>query len=358
MDHSSCIYSITNTVNGKRYVGQTSDYTKRMNSHLSSLRGGRSHNRHLQAAFNKYGEDSFRFDVIEYCDIDQLNDREQYWIESMGTYRDGYNLDQGGAGIRGYHYTDEQKQRISNALKGRTFSDEARAKMSKNHADFSGQNNPVYGIPWAQRTSTECQASMKQKLSQCFSGCNNPNYGKTMSDEQKAKLSAAHIKWYQTHENPLKGRKRPEISDTNSYRAHSVVCVNTGELFQTIDRAAAAYHVSQGTISMCVSGKLHTAGKDANGTPLIWRDADEYVPMSSDEINCYLSENKEARSAKIRRKVKCITTGEVFDSMHDACEKYCLDPSSLSAHCRHKKGHASCGYDPDTNERLHWEYVE
>lgn len=61
MDHSTCIYCIENMINHRKYIGQTEDFHRRKLSHLSALRNGRSHNRHLQAAFNKYGESVFKF---------------------------------------------------------------------------------------------------------------------------------------------------------------------------------------------------------------------------------------------------------------------------------------------------------
>ena len=55
------------------------------------------------------------------------------------------------------------------------------------------------------------------------------------------------------------------------------------------------------------------------------------------------------------RKVRCLTTGEVFDYMKEACEKYNIDPSRLSKCCRGKA--KSTGRHPITNEKLVWEYI-
>lgn len=59
------IYCITNTVNGKRYVGSAHDLRGRWRHHLWSLRGGCHHNPHLQHAFLKYGELAFSLSVLE-----------------------------------------------------------------------------------------------------------------------------------------------------------------------------------------------------------------------------------------------------------------------------------------------------
>lgn len=287
-----------------------------------------------------------------------LNEREQFWIRYFGTYDNGYNLDRGGGGIRGYSFTSEQKKHISDALKGRTFSEDTKALMKKNHAHLCGEKSPSYGVKWADRVSPEKQFEVRKRCSVRFSGSGNPNYGKKVSDEQKAKLGIAHKRYYATHENPLRGRKRPELSGAKSYRAHTVVCVNTGEWFDTIDEAATKYHISQSDISMCCSGKNHSAGKDKNGNRLLWKYGDEYVPMSSDELTAFFNACDQKRYSARNKQVECITTGEHFPSMKEACEKYHIDQSSLSGHCKGRKCVNGVGRHPETDELLKWRYIE
>lgn len=102
------IYSITNKVNGKMYVGQSSDIENRWKKHIRFLNDKSHHNKHLQAAWNKFGEENFEFKVIEECKENELNERETYYISKYDTYNSGYNLDLGGEGIRGYKHTPEQ----------------------------------------------------------------------------------------------------------------------------------------------------------------------------------------------------------------------------------------------------------
>jgi group I intron endonuclease len=60
------IYAVRNTVNGKSYIGSTNDLYYRKALHLSQLRRGVHHSVILQRAFNKYGERSFDFIVLEH----------------------------------------------------------------------------------------------------------------------------------------------------------------------------------------------------------------------------------------------------------------------------------------------------
>lgn len=87
----SGIYAVTNTINGKRYVGSGVDVAGRHRTHRSHLRRNIHFNPKLQHAWNKYGEAAFRFDVLELCPPEQLIEREQYWIDTLDTVANGYN---------------------------------------------------------------------------------------------------------------------------------------------------------------------------------------------------------------------------------------------------------------------------
>lgn len=75
------VYSILNIKNGKEYIGGAyRSFSKRWRDHKNQLRRGTHHNRHLQAAWNKYGEAWFVFDIIERCgpNSKEISDRETY----------------------------------------------------------------------------------------------------------------------------------------------------------------------------------------------------------------------------------------------------------------------------------------
>lgn len=75
------IYIIFNLVNGKRYIGSSKNLYNRINQHYQDLRNGKHHNTHLQASWNKYGEESFTASVLEYCNESDQYLREQYYID-------------------------------------------------------------------------------------------------------------------------------------------------------------------------------------------------------------------------------------------------------------------------------------
>ena len=74
------VYLITNLSNGKTYVGSSVNIYNRLHEHITLLNNNRAHNKHLQAAWNKYGKDSFVFSVLTYCEPDVRFDLEQYYI--------------------------------------------------------------------------------------------------------------------------------------------------------------------------------------------------------------------------------------------------------------------------------------
>lgn len=88
------IYKITNLLNRKSYIGQTTDYKRRFQEHQA--RGyGSEPNKLLYKAFDKYGIENFSFEVIEDKTADYC-DRESFWINYYDTLKNGYNMVDGG----------------------------------------------------------------------------------------------------------------------------------------------------------------------------------------------------------------------------------------------------------------------
>lgn len=127
------IYLITCTANGKVYVGSTGNFAKRWAVHRCHLRAGKHSNRHLNFAWKKYGESSFVFSVLEQVeDPDKLTEREQHYIDALNACDcgKGFNLRSIAASNLGYRYSDEQRSRLSEALRGREISEEHRRLLS------------------------------------------------------------------------------------------------------------------------------------------------------------------------------------------------------------------------------------
>jgi group I intron endonuclease len=87
------IYKITNKVNGKFYIGSAVNIKERWDKHRSDLYNRSHKNPHFLAAWNKYGERNFKFEVIEFVeDKKLLLMREQHWINWFDASKNGYNI--------------------------------------------------------------------------------------------------------------------------------------------------------------------------------------------------------------------------------------------------------------------------
>jgi group I intron endonuclease len=136
------IYKITNSKNDHFYIGSSVNLTRRKARHFSELRNNRHNNKHLQAAWKKYGESAFTFAVVEFVEkVDQLHVAEDKWLAGHVGASYCYNIGMaaispmlGMSGPRsptyGYRHKPETKAKISAAGKGRFVSEETRAKRS------------------------------------------------------------------------------------------------------------------------------------------------------------------------------------------------------------------------------------
>lgn len=108
------IYKITNIIDGKVYIGQSTDIERRWTEHRHH-----SENRHLRSAICKYGIESFIFEILECVDTELLCERERYWIAFYGSTNPdkGYNFTSGGEREPGWAHSEATKQRLSKLLK-------------------------------------------------------------------------------------------------------------------------------------------------------------------------------------------------------------------------------------------------
>jgi group I intron endonuclease len=134
------VYLIRNLINGKVYVGSASvSLTKRLWTHRRFLLAGTHHNKHLQAAWNKYGEGAFSFSVIQRCVPRRCVLLEQQWINYYQSYlrEYGYNKSPTAGSPLGVRHTEATRAKVSQALKGKPKSDEHRKNMRKAKGSLS-----------------------------------------------------------------------------------------------------------------------------------------------------------------------------------------------------------------------------
>lgn len=166
------VYLIQNKVNGAVYIGKANDPRRRAIEHMRS-----SSNAHLHNAVRVYGRDAFEFSVLETFDTEQeAYEQEAWWIEylrSVGAVL--YNRAVGGKGGQtGRVHTEDARAKISAAGRGRKPSAQARLNMSK------AQSRKILSD------------EHKAKISAAHLGRPGTNTGKRYTPEHRAKISAAH----------------------------------------------------------------------------------------------------------------------------------------------------------------------
>lgn len=108
----SCIYKITNLVNGKIYIGKTEKtIQERFEQH--KIKASQHPNRYLYDAMNHYGYSNFKIEEVELVeDIDELDNREIYWIKFYNSINPeiGYNMTIGGDGGNTWQFNNDKQK--------------------------------------------------------------------------------------------------------------------------------------------------------------------------------------------------------------------------------------------------------
>lgn len=229
------VYSITNKINGKRSIGSTiQKFEDRRISHLCLLRNNRHFSGHLQAAWNKYGESNFKFEIIvenRWKTEKELRKIETLFIKLYNTTNPkfGYNVieDATAAPMFKRHHTEKSRHKISEANKGKIISEETKEKLRKSHQGTKaseevkrkmsesklGEKNSNFGKPRSEETKEKIRENKPDQ-----SGENHPLFGKHHTEETKNKISEAHM-----------GKKVSEETKKKMSEAHKGKSINKGK---------------------------------------------------------------------------------------------------------------------------------
>ncbi len=191
------IYVITNTVNGKQYVGQHSGTNLRsywLHCARRALRNERkSANRAIENAVRKYGLDAFKADVIEdkietKADLDRL---EKFWIETMGTLKPGgYNLTKGGEGILGFKLSESTIKAIAEKRRGQKWTEEQKLSLrGENWVRIHGHCPPRLGQKASEAERIKHSQASKRFWDQVRKGLVSPP-SKERTEEYRNSVSA------------------------------------------------------------------------------------------------------------------------------------------------------------------------
>jgi group I intron endonuclease len=203
----SSIYKIRHIQSGKVYIGSAVNTYNRWMVHLNHLRKNKHHSIHLQRAWNRYGEQNFKFEIIEKVkDKNNLIKREQYWMDHFDSYNPkyGYNISPTAGSQLGFHHSAETIMNHVLRHTGFHHTKEARKKISEaGHRPCKLETRKKISL--AQKGKPRpLSASLKMrgrkftkahrlKLSLAKKGKTSPNKGKKFTKEWRENLSKSHI---------------------------------------------------------------------------------------------------------------------------------------------------------------------
>lgn len=245
------IYCIERIKTGKKYIGQ----------HLGTINDGYwGSGAAISKAIKKYGKREFKKYVLEECNLEDLNEKEQYWIKYYNTFLgEGYNMDDGGKSNSGYwaNLDDKTKAEIhQRRLNNRPDDFKERcakaAKKRNNNIISEKLKNRKYSKETLHKMS---EAAKGRKVSQeTRDKISKGKLGKKLTPEQCANISKAtkgKPKSFRTEEHKKKLRKAVNQLDLNG---------NFIKLWEAVSFAGNELGIDYTSISKVCNGKAITAG--------------------------------------------------------------------------------------------------
>lgn len=187
----SGIYVILNTKDGKVYVGKAQDINSRWQHHKTMLNRNTHDNIHLQRAWNKYGAKAFKFQKLEYCPIEKLNEREIHHIAIYKARGIAYNLTDGGDGIHGLIPSEETRQKMSAAAKGRIPHNKGKKASAEIRKRLSDAHKGIKMPPFTDEHKRKLSESNKNVSEERRRKSSLIHKGKVISKETRLKMSEA-----------------------------------------------------------------------------------------------------------------------------------------------------------------------
>jgi|JI10StandDraft_1071094.scaffolds.fasta_scaffold32593_2 group I intron endonuclease len=294
------IYKVTNKSNSKIYIGQTiQKFEERKRGHISAI-GKRKKETHFSRALQKHGLDNFVWEVIEEVEIENLSEREIYWIKYFKSYDKnlGYNRTFGG---EGGVPTLETRQKLSLRSKG--------------------ERNPMFGKPAVLRRSIICLQNLKvyTSIRECAEELNIPESNIIAVLKHKALSSQGYsFSYYSPNEIYQKQEKL--------FRYTRIICEQTGEIFQSLRACSMAFKMHTDTIEKCI-----VSGKAIRGyTFKEYTDNIEYPKKPKVEKVKKVYRKKSSKIRGIR--IICEQNLTVYPSLVNAAKVLNLPKAQVSQH--------------------------
>jgi group I intron endonuclease len=340
-EHYFLIYKHTCVLTGKSYIGQrkykrkhTPEYSMliRWNGHCNDTFKNNSQLRFHQK-IREFGKENFEHELLEILILNQIdaNVAEMFWINWYGTkVPNGYNLTLGGGGTSGHKQSKETVEKRIKHIKGRK-----RTQQERDNIGAAGKGR----IP-SQESNEKRSKALK---------------GRKKSEQEIENMKLAQKKRFK--ENPIKQETKDKLSEIFSYPVICYTC--DGEVvgnYKSIDEADKSTGVNRTSISRCCKMSIENIHYPKAGG-FIWRSASE--PVTKEEIKIAVQKRqhdkqvlKETRNRVGRRVAQFDMNMNFiceFNSIQDAARKTGVCFNSIGLCCRGVYSHAG---------HFIWKYID
>lgn len=253
------IYKITNKINGKIYIGITSNgYINRWKQHCTRALCKKEHKKSkFHLAILKYGKEVFNVELIKtaytYKEASYL---ERFYIKKYDSFEQGYNGDLGGY-LR--FISEDEKERISKKLKGHKVSEETKERIRRARAKqvikkWSDEAKKKASETWKEYFKTHQGNRVGQK--------NSPEHRKRISESLKGRRPSDKC-----IENSIKAHKGKHLSEEHKrkirensvYHYKKIICLELNKKFDSINEAAEFLHVKKCGIYAALQKRSETS---------------------------------------------------------------------------------------------------
>ncbi len=234
------IYLVTNLINQMKYVGQTTRTLKqRKSSHLSSSKKGSTY--YLHRAIRKYGAENFKWEVIYNASSEEeLNEKETFFIKEYNTNsQDGYNLTEGGRGIRGWKHSELTKEKIKQCaiknnsaqyLKKFVQSEEGRKKISLM------QLGKTYEMKFGKEKAKQMIKDKQRLYNDKYGLQKSSEIREKISKNSKSGLQVVRTKMSESHKKNLDiNGKRIDITDQGREKMKNHIIGSKNPCYKHVD---------------------------------------------------------------------------------------------------------------------------
>lgn len=194
------VYKMINTISGNVYIGSSINISRRISNHKKELKKGYKDNIRIRTDLEKYGKESFDFEVLEYCNLEDTKAREQYYFELLKPF---YNVWKTIYSAANRTYTPEQLKHLAEICRSKRIKDIELFKKNRRELWAERKKDPNYKEKYLKhfdKTGTKHSPETIELFKK-------QRKGKPKSEEMKNRLRQARLgtKWDPKNKTWIKG---------------------------------------------------------------------------------------------------------------------------------------------------------